>query len=176
MFVGGSGSEIVEVFGALAPSIRSDEVKIFKFQRYDNFRTAFLQDDRLEANRLDLERHGFSADLATHDLGPGKMVVPSHLAWSTLLALCTRRRAHGAQLQYGGVGVREVVVSREFESVVLEVARRASTRPPRVVLHPEVLELPRVLGVGQAATWATQSTSPEANPRTRRSPAWDAAA
>jgi hypothetical protein len=155
--------KFIEVYGAMAPRLQEDHVKVLLFNRHDNFREALLQSQELEAIRTALENDGFSADLDSHGLGPGKMLVPPALAWPTLLALHTRRRNHGLM---GGIGCREVIVSRETESKVREAISAYTTRTI-YCRGEELLQLPRVHSGKGSWPSVTHSTNPEVNPRTR---------
>mmetsp|Transcript_45142 Transcript_45142/g.144591 ORF Transcript_45142/g.144591 Transcript_45142/m.144591 type:complete len:102 (-) Transcript_45142:380-685(-) len=98
------------------------------------------------------------------------MLVPPALAWPTILALHTRRRSHGA---IGGTGLRDVVVSRETEPIVLQLLRDYAPRSIYTT-SVEVLELPDVCSTREMRPMAICSTSPDANPRLpRRSYSWD---
>jgi len=111
----------LEVYGELCPRSEKSNVKIlmFKFSNFNKFEKWLLRDDesdKLCKCRCDLENEGYFADLAKHDLGPGKMFVDPWMARFVIHELEEREKRTGRKLT-----PRDVVVSKEFERVVLEV-------------------------------------------------------
>eukprot|EP00928_Gymnodinium_smaydae_P025783 TRINITY_DN20438_c0_g1_i1.p1 TRINITY_DN20438_c0_g1~~TRINITY_DN20438_c0_g1_i1.p1 ORF type:complete len:610 (+),score=86.12 TRINITY_DN20438_c0_g1_i1:59-1888(+) len=168
-----NGGNFVEVYGASSPRLRGDaEVKILTFRRHDRFKEALLQSEELQAVRRALESAGLDANLETHGLGLGKMLVPPHLAWPTLLALYTRSREQQATAHR--VGIHEVVVSRETEGAVREAIQAHAGNRARFAVSEQILPLSSVrLARSGSRAAATYSTNPDANPRVRRPCRWD---
>lgn len=127
-----AGGSFVEVYGELAPPRRDERVKLLRFNRFERFREALLENAELQACRMDLERHDFSPDLHQHGLGPGKMFVQPQLAHGVLASL----RERGERLRAG-----DVVVSRAFEAMVLEAVRRREGVRAAYVMNEQPLDL-----------------------------------
>ena len=117
------GHSYVAVYGALTPPLRNDQVKLLTFSRFDRFREALLEGEELRACRQSLESAGYSSDLAANGLGPGKLFVPAHIAWQSLVALSLRPRRTRCS---------DVVVSHQFEPLVMDAVQRFTTRAIRV--------------------------------------------
>lgn len=116
----------------VAPFLKlKQEVKILSFNRFDNFRSALLENQELEACRDALKRAGFNADLDVYELGPGKMFVTSELAEPTLGALSMIGRR---------LKCSDIVVSNEFEPIV-RFAVQSHSRRCIYVQNVEVLKL-----------------------------------
>jgi len=129
----GEGQAFIEVYGCLAPV--SGHVSIWSFIRCDNFRELFLESAETQACRDSLAREGLSMDLGQFDLGPGKLVVSASIGTQVVEALKLR----GKVLNSG-----QVVVSREFEPVVLELVKNHAQRANPVKTQ-EVLDLSKTL-------------------------------
>lgn len=87
-------------------------VKILTFKRFDNFGPLFAESEDLAVCRDGLVAVGFSMDLLSCGLGPGKLVVPSGIAAYVMENLRERHRS-------GKILKRvDVVVSADWEPVV----------------------------------------------------------
>jgi len=152
----------IEVFGALVPKFRKDQVRILSFNRFDDFRKALLESNELRACREALERSGFNSDLDAYELGSGKLFVDPEIAWPTLTAL--QHRAFAGRTTKSS----DVVVNGPWAAKV-EEAVNVYSRRSLWVKHVEVLDaLPlstvgTFITVGEAASCAesarTQSTT-----------------
>lgn len=112
---GASREGFIEVFGELPPMQPDEQVKILTFSSYDQLDRVFEADDQLQTCCNELERHGFSSRLATRDSGLGRMFVRHNVAHSLIWELRQRNMKLSA---------KQVIVSREFELVLLGALKR----------------------------------------------------
>lgn len=168
----------VEVYGEVASAPLGSTLKIFSFVRFDRFREALLESPELEPCRSKLRAIGAHADLSEHALGPGQMFVAATQAWGVIQQLVER----GQELRSS-----DVVVSREYELLVLDLVRhyapRVLSRKPRVetmqVQMPSRTKVEKTFlevhlpSTGSTSSVTKSSTDADArtaslNPRTQR--------
>lgn len=124
-------SLFIEVFG------KKGQVQILSFRRFDRLRESLLECDALQTCRTELLKQRVCADLAEHDLGPGKLFVEPELAWPAVVALQKRARQLGKSMMQS-----EVVVSGHFEDIVLKAVNQGATRTNYVMRQVELECIP----------------------------------